>query len=429
MPLGLARPLAVLRRHPWASAAGLVLLAVLGLGTFYGIREYRVRHHRAAAEAALSRCDFDRAREHLAVCLDLRPNDAGLHLLAAQVDRRDGRLDSASEHLDRCKDIRGRTEADERLERTMLTAQGGGLTEVEDYLLSRLRANDPACNRILEALAFGNIRVYRLERGAACLEELLAKEPENVTALHMLGIVSELMHQTDEAVGYYRRALAIQPGNYRIRLQLARALWQKGRVEEAGRLYEELLSEHREKGILLGLARYRIGQGRGEEGRRLLEELLAEHPRETEALLVLGKLDREAGREAEAEGWFRKVLDVQPHNREATYHLHQCLVAQAKTKEAETIQRRLNEIDADARRLDALRKQAIENPGDPKPRCEAGAIALKRGDEEEGLRWLLGVLNLNPDHGPTHAALADYYARRGEMDRAAFHRSRASRAP
>jgi tetratricopeptide (TPR) repeat protein len=423
MSVRLARPLAVLRRHPLWVGAGL---AVLGFGMHVGIREYRVRVHRAEAAAALSHSDLEQAREQLAVCLRLRPGNAGLHLLAAQAARRAGLLDEASEHLEACKRLRGRTEADERLERTLLKAQGGGLAEVEGYLVARLEAKDPARNRILEALALANIQVYRLERGSALLRQLLEAEPDNVVALQMLGIVDELLNRADEALPRYRRALEFQPGNYRIRIQLAKALWGKGQIDEASRQFEQVLSTHRERAVLLGLARCRLQQGRAEEAGTLLDEALAQDANDAEALIQRGEVARENGGEAEAEVWLRKAYAVQPHNRQTAYQLAQCLLAQGRPRDAETFRRQVDRIDAEDRRLQELRKEALMVPGNPTPRYEVGAAALQRGDEEEGLRWLRGVLEIAPHHQPTHAALADYYQRRGQLERAAYHRSQAA---
>jgi tetratricopeptide (TPR) repeat protein len=428
MPLRLGRPLAAVRRHPVWGAAGLVLLAGLGFGVREGIAMYRVREPRAAAEAALAQCDFDQAREHVAGCLRLRPRDAGLHLLAAQAARRAGLLDEAKQHLDACKAIRGRTEPDERLERTMLTAQGGGLPEVEDFLLYRVKANDPASARILEALAFGNIQVYRLNEAEACLQRLLELEPENVLALHHLGIVYETLHREKDALPLYERALKVQPANYRLRLQLARLLLRQKKTEEAARQFERIPPDHRERAVLLGLARCRDEQGAPDQARQLLDELLAKHPQDVEALILRGKLDMGVDRKADAEVWFRKAHAAQPHNREAVYQLFQSLQGQGKKEEAETYRRRVDEIDANRRKLETLRKRALENPGDVAARYEAGVLAVQIGDEEEGLRWLRGVLDMDPGHKPTHAALADYYERQGDADRAAFHRSRASGA-
>jgi Tfp pilus assembly protein PilF len=55
-------------------------------------------------------------------------------------------------------------------------------------------------------------------------------------------------------------------------------------------------------------------------------------------------------------------------------------------------------------------------------RCEAGLILMRRGLEAEGLRWLESALAVDPRHAGTHQALADYFERTGDAERAAQHR-------
>ena len=46
----------------------------------------------------------------------------------------------------------------------------------------------------------------------------------------------------------------------------------------------------------------------------------------------------------------------------------------------------------------------------------------RNGQDAEGLRWLYGALEVAPGHKPTHAALADYFASQGDVERAEHHR-------
>jgi Tfp pilus assembly protein PilF len=47
------------------------------------------------------------------------------------------------------------------------------------------------------------------------------------------------------------------------------------------------------------------------------------------------------------------------------------------------------------------------------------------GQEELGERWLLSALHEDPSYQPAHAALADFYEKKGNQEDAAFHRQRA----
>ena len=55
-------------------------------------------------------------------------------------------------------------------------------------------------------------------------------------------------------------------------------------------------------------------------------------------------------------------------------------------------------------------------------RYEAGMIFLRNGFTQDGLHWLSTALDVDPNHRPTHQALADHFQRTGEQARARQHR-------
>src|SRR5262245_2464040 len=71
------------RRHPASFGIALLLLGAAGWGTYLAGRSLWTAHHRGEAERVLARRDFTQARRHLSFCLQARPEDASLHLLAA----------------------------------------------------------------------------------------------------------------------------------------------------------------------------------------------------------------------------------------------------------------------------------------------------------------------------------------------------------
>jgi Tfp pilus assembly protein PilF len=46
------------------------------------------------------------------------------------------------------------------------------------------------------------------------------------------------------------------------------------------------------------------------------------------------------------------------------------------------------------------------------------------GQERQALHWLNQALQLDPDHQPTHRALAEYFEKAGDAEEAAAHRRR-----
>ena len=52
------------------------------------------------------------------------------------------------------------------------------------------------------------------------------------------------------------------------------------------------------------------------------------------------------------------------------------------------------------------------NPADAEARYQIGITELKYGTEQDGIQWLQSVLNYEPGHKETNAALASYYEAR-----------------
>lgn len=96
----------------------------------------------------------------------------------------------------------------------------------------------------------------------------------------------------EEAAAVYRAALVRQPGEWRLRLGLARTtLWQ-GRYAEADRHFAGLLSERPgDAAALTGYAQAAYWSGDFRRARQRYRRLLALHPADAEAQRVLGDLE------------------------------------------------------------------------------------------------------------------------------------------
>ena len=71
-----------------------------------------------------------------------------------------------------------------------------------------------------------------------------------------------------------------------------------------------------------------------------------------------------------------------------------------------------------------LQDEARQPTRDPAPASEIGALLLQIHQERQGLYWMDQALVRDPDHQPTHKALAEYFEKKGDAERAALHRRR-----
>jgi len=374
------------------------------------------------------------SRQRLAGMLQTDPHDAALRFIAARLARRAGDYSAAWKHLEEYRKLIGETEPG-RLEHRLLRAQDGEVDAVGPDLQNRAQKNRPEAPLILEALARGYLEDGRPGEGLRILNEWLQQQPDNPRALLWHGWLMQhggndwagsndwsAAHGTG-AVDDFRRAVNAAPEWQAARLALADALVQANQAKEALVLYERVLKARpAQPEARLGLARCRVLLGQTEAAAKVLDDLVKDQPHSGPALVERGKLAMQEGRPAEAEGLLRRALKEEPSDRQAVYQLTLCLEQQRKTKDAQQQRMHLQAIERDQARLhEILAKMLPAAPRDLTLRAEAGAILLRNGQEKQGLRWLLGILRIDPEHRPTHQVLAEYYERAGNRELAEHH--------
>ena len=164
-------------------------------------------------------------------------------------------------------------------------------------------------------------------------------------------------------------------------------------------------------------------QGQTEEARRLLEAAVQRLPDDPSLLIHLAKLDLQEGRPAEAEQWLRRVLKADPFDAEAGYTLVSALQLQGRREDADAALDQYEKNKALPERANRLLKEEAEHPTNtPDIPSEIGALLLRMGKEHLGVYWLEQALLRDQEHLPAHRALAEYYEKKGEQEKAAAHR-------
>jgi tetratricopeptide (TPR) repeat protein len=398
------------------------LLALLGAAAYWGGWQLWAAHHLRLAQQALDQSDLAQARAHLRLCLEVWPHDAATHLLAARTARRADDDTDAARHLDECDRLGGPHEEIE-LERSLLLAQEGMLALVERSLVDRVEHNDPAAPLILEALTKGYARTSRLPLALYCTEKWLRLQPDNVGALFQQGLYCEKLFSPEKALANFRRVVELKPANEEARLHLAEALHYIRHFDEALPHFQQLVEANPgNAAALLGLARCEGALGHLDEAQTHLNQLLRARPGDGLALVERGKLALDRKELADAEQWLRKAVAVMPSGRTANYYLAQCLEQRGRHEEAQVYRTKLNQVDADWKRLEEVMHKLADAPLDTALRFEAGTLMLRVGQQEQGQRWLEGLLDDVPNHREAHQALAESYERAGNQALAARHR-------
>jgi hypothetical protein len=229
--------------------------------------------------------------------------------------------------------------------------------------------------------------------------------------------------RNQDALRDYEKAVEVSP-TFEARLGLAGALYRVGRPWEALALYQQLRREQAANpDVLLGLARCQFALHEVAASQQLLDELLDQQPRHAAALLERGRLAVHAGQWPEAENWLRQAAVAAPrYDCEAQRLLGRCLEAEHKTEDARKCLEELGEREAKVLRVECLTLQSNREPRNVELRYQIALELMRLGREPEGMAALLYVVEQQPQHGPAHQALADYFERTGQPRRAARHR-------
>ncbi len=172
---------------------------------------------------------------------------------------------------------------------------------------------------------------------------------------------------------------------------------------------------------LLGVAKCQLELARSGEAQAALDELLAAHSGNAAGLLLRGKLDLDRGAPAEALPWLKRAETAQPHDPDVTQSLVHTLSQLGRDAEAEKYRARFDDLRNWSGQLDDVATRAGRDPDNVALRHEAGTLCLRLGRDAEAVRWLASALEIDPDHKPTHRALADYHEQRGSARAAESH--------
>ena len=399
---------------------GLTAAGLTGYGIYYSQKDLR------EARASLSRHDYDAARASLLRSLEVHPKSAETHLLLAQLDRRANRYLDAAKHLDACQRFGGPADAIE-LERGLGLIQNGVYNAELDVLCGKHLAKPDADQYvILEALSQGLTKTYRLKEALVCLDQMLFLQPDSAYALRRRAWIYSQIDRHDRAEADYRRALEIDGEDSVARLGLAQILLNYTKNGgEAAEHFERLWTTRKDATVAMGLARSWRLAGRRDDARHLLDNWMSEHPGDALARSERGQLAFEEGATEEAIGLLRRALAQAPYLFDAYYALYLCLTRQGKTVEAKECQQQMEQARAEAKKakeeMAQLTRRLQHTPDDADLRCQIAKMFLRYG-EEEGVRWLLLNVQNQPNHRPSHLALADYYDNQGDKVRSSEHR-------
>ncbi|HSZ56933.1 MAG TPA: tetratricopeptide repeat protein, partial [Tepidisphaeraceae bacterium] len=224
-------------------------------------------------------------------------------------------------------------------------------------------------------------RAGRLQEASSTCQQLLATEPSDAEALHLMAILSAQLGLIAQSEQFFRKAIDANPNVAAYPANLASLLAQPGRVAEAIELYRRALllaptiaDLHNNLGNALKVA------DRLDEAMDAYRQALRYRPDFAEARNNLGVVLRQRRRLAEAIAEFRHAVRLQPDRAEMQINLAQALKEDGALEQA----------GAAARQAVALR------PDLPAAHLAHAEVLLEQGDVESAIETYQRVRQLDP---------------------------------
>jgi tetratricopeptide (TPR) repeat protein len=262
----------------------------------------------------------------------------------------------------------------------------------------------------------------------------LALRPGNAAVHVNFGLLLNDLGRPAEAEALHRRAIALSPDWPQPHTNLGNALRAQGRAAEAEAAHREALRRHPDDATALSnLGITLAGLGRLAEAEEACREAVELRPDWMEPRCNLGSVLSERGKVAESHAAFREALRRNPDAAWPHVHWANCLHDLGRTGEALPVSRRAVELAPDLPDGWSVRGFALTDAGLPDEAVAAfrRALELKPADGvasnglgialsklaryDEAEAALRRAIELKPDYPDPHGNLANGLQRRGEF--------------
>jgi tetratricopeptide (TPR) repeat protein len=250
------------------------------------------------------------------------------------------------------------------------------------------------------------------EEAAPLLAAAQARFPNDFWLNYLLASTFGQAEQWDEALGYYRAALALRPETVAVHFSLGDALRAKGRLNQAvGHFRQALRLDPKYALVHLSLGRTLANQGRRNAADAHYRQALRLHPRSANAHNNLAIVLHQKGRRDEAIAHFRRALRLEPGNAATHSNLAITLQAQGRLKGA----------------IYHFRQSLRLDPNSAPTHYNLGTVLVAQGRRDEAIDHFEQALCLDPKHASAHTNLATALYAKGRVDEAIHHYRRALR--
>ncbi len=254
-------------------------------------------------------------------------------------------------------------------------------------------------------IAIQHHQAGRLQEAGHIYKSVLARNPNNADALHLLGLVAHQLGQHQPAAELMSRAIGIKPSPvfYANLAEVWRALGQLDKAVECCRTALALRPAYPEAANHLGLAL--MQQGNLTQAIEQFQAALMVRPNFAIVHCNLANALRTQGALESAIKHYRKAIEYDPNLASAHGNLGQLLCERQELPEA----------------LEHCRKAIELRPGFASAHYSLGNVLSMMGNLDEARRHYVEALRLNPSNAAAHSNLGGVLEKLGNLDEARQH--------
>ena len=252
-------------------------------------------------------------------------------------------------------------------------------------------------------IAIQHHQAGRLAEAEAIYRQILAHDPRQSDALHLLGVIAHQVGRNDLAVDLIRQAIELSPNVPEFHSNLGEAYRKLGALDSAVAAYRRAIAikpDYAEAQINIGVAL--SDQGRMSEAIAAYRKAIEVRPNYAEAHNNLGAALAQEGQIDEAIATYRRAIEIKPDYAEAHNNLGDALRRKCRFDEA----------------IASCRTALALKPGLAEGHNNLGNALKENGQLEEAIAAYRRAIELKPDLAESHNNLGFTLRDQGRLDEA-----------
>jgi protein O-GlcNAc transferase len=277
-----------------------------------------------------------------------------------------------------------------------------------------------------------------LGQASAHYEKVLDADPNHADAIHHLGLIRLARGDVHNAASAIERSLQLKPQNIEAQSNYIYVLNMAGKFEKAIAFYDGLhsVNERKSQDVVLNIANSHLELGRMNDARRLYQELLEHNPNNLPALYNLGRLEIRAQNYQHALEMLERAQQLSPNTPEILNNLSVAQRLHGQHERALSTASKAVSIDpanpsyllnqALARKhggdvsgaIDGLREVLLRYPDNSDATSSLGILLAEVRKYTEATDLLKRALKNARNKGPAYSDLAIALAHQDRLDEA-----------